>query len=255
VEATLRIVAIVAVALICSCSATAAQARQSVRLTATLRPERLGYGTTLGFGFRVIAPPHHVPSPLVAFDLRYPSNLGIGLSGLGLETCPLSVLEKHGLSSCPADSRMGSGNASVEIAVGPDIVRETASVTLVRAPVKDGRFALIFYADGISPVEAQISLPALLLAASNPFGGTVDIQLPLVPSLPESPDVALVHLQAAIGPGHLIYHERVHGRTVSYRPRGIQLPKSCPRGGFPFAATFAFLDGTRSTARTSVPCP
>jgi hypothetical protein len=251
----LRTTAVLLVALICACSPAMAQARQSVRLTATLTPERLGYETTLGFSFRIIAPRHHVPSPLVAFDLRYPSNLGIGVSGLGLETCQLSALEKRGLNACPADSRMGTGNATVEIAVGPDIVRETVGIAIVRAPVKNGRFALVFYANGRGPVEAQISLPALLLAAANPFGGKVDIRLPLVPSLPESPDVALVHLQATIGPGHLIYYERVHGRTVAYHPRGIQLPKSCPRGGFPFAATFAFLDGARSTAHTSVPCP
>jgi hypothetical protein len=191
----------------------------------------------------------------VAFDLRYPSNLGIGVSGLGLETCRLSALEKLGLSACPPDSRMGSGKATVEIAVGPSIVRETVGIAIVRAPVNNGRFALVFYADGKGPVEAQISLPALLLEAANPFGGRVDIRLPLVPSLPESPDVAVVHLQATIGPGHLIYYERVHGRTVAYHPRGIQLPKSCPKGGFPFAATFAFLDGARRTAHTTVPCP
>jgi hypothetical protein len=237
------------------CAPAPAQARQSVKLTATLTPEHLGHGTTVGFAFRIVSPPGHVPSPPVSVDLRYPNDLGIALSGLGLETCLQSALEVFGLDACPADSRMGNGSAVVEIQVGPTIVRENAGIAVLRAPVKDGRFALIFYADGTTPVQAQIALPAFLLSAADPFGGRVDIHLPLVPGLPESPDVVLTHLQWTLGPADLTYYEQVHGRTVSYVPRGIQLPKSCPHGGFPFAATLTFLDGAHSTAHTSVPCP
>jgi hypothetical protein len=237
------------------CAPSLAQAKQTVKLTATLTPEHLGEGTTVGFNFRVVSPPGHVPSPAVVVDLRYPNDLGIALSGLGIETCRLAALEVFGLAACPADSRMGSGNATMEIQLGPEIVRERADIAVLRAPVKEGRFALIFYANGASPVEAQLALPAFLLTATEPFGGRVDIHVPLVPSLPESPDIALTHLQWTLGPGDLTYYERLHGQTISYVPRGIQLPKSCPRGGFPFAATFAFLDGAHTTARTSVPCP
>ncbi len=256
VQATLRAIAALAVASACACAtAGAAEAKQTVRLHASLSPEHLGHGTTLGFDVVIRAPRGTVPLPVVGIALRYPNDLGIGLSGLGLETCRQADLEAIGVRACPADSLMGDGSASVEIQVGPAVVHETAALAIVRAPVQNGRFALIFYADGTSPVEAQLSLPAFLLEASHPFGGKVDIQLPLVPSLPESPDVALVHLHALIGPAHLTYYENAHGRRIAYRPKGIQLPKSCPRGGFPFAATLAFSDHTRSTAHDIVPCP
>jgi hypothetical protein len=55
--------------------------------------------------------------------------------------------------------------------------------------------------------------------------------------------------------GRLTYYERVHGRNIAYHPAGIGLPRSCPRGGFPFAATFRFLDGRHAGAQTRVPCP
>jgi hypothetical protein len=258
VPATLRAIAFIAALLLCAClpaAAAQAKARQSVRLRATLSPEVLGHDTTLGFDIAIRAPHGRVPSPALGIALRYPNDLGIALSGLGLDTCRQSALEVFGLRACPPNSIMGSGAATVEIPVGPTVVRETTKLTIVRAPVSAGRFALIFFADGSSPVQAQIALPAFLLAANRPFGGKVDIHVPLVPSLPNSPDVALVHLHARIGPEHLTYYERVHGRTIAFRPRGIQLPKSCPAGGFPFAATFAFSDGTRKTARTSTPCP
>lgn len=253
--ATIRAIAALGAMLLCTCLPTAAQARQSVQLRATLSPEILGHDTALGFDLRIRAPHGRAPSPVLGIALRYPNNIGIGLSGLGLDTCVQKSLEARGLSACPPNSIMGSGAAAVEIPVGPTIVRETTKLTVVRAPVSHGRFALIFYADGSSPVQAQLALPAFLLSASSPFGGKVDIHLPLVPSLPEGADVALVHLHATIGPEHLTYYERVNGRTIAFHPRGIRLPKSCPAGGFPFAATFAFSDGTHRTARTSTPCP
>jgi hypothetical protein len=84
--------------------------------------------------------------------------------------------------------------------------------------------------------------------------GRLQLNVPLVPSVPEGPDVSVVRVQATLG-GHLTYYEQVHGRTLAYRPRGIGLPRTCPRGGFKFAAAFAFLDGTYASARTTVSCP
>ncbi|HYM53826.1 MAG TPA: hypothetical protein VES97_00575 [Solirubrobacteraceae bacterium] len=246
---------ILAAGLVCACLPAVAQAGQSVRLHATLTPERLGQGTTVGFSIQILAPRGRVPSPVTSIDLSYPGELGIALSGLGLDTCGLKALEAFGLGACPADSRMGYGRALAEIPIGPAIVHEYARVAIVRAPVQEGHIALIFYVDGTSPVYAQLTLPALLLTASPPFGGRVSIDLPLVPSVPEASDVALVELRGTLGPQHLTYYERVRGRLVPYRPKGIALPGNCPRGGFPFLAAFAFLDGTRATARSAVPCP
>jgi hypothetical protein len=55
--------------------------------------------------------------------------------------------------------------------------------------------------------------------------------------------------------GKLTYYENVRCRRVAYDPAGVGLPSRCPRGGFPFVATFAFLDGGHSSAGTAVPCP
>lgn len=115
--------------------------------------------------------------------------------------------------------------------------------------------ALLFYAEGISPVDARIVFPGALVLAPSPFGGLVHIDVPLIPSLPEAPDVAVVRVQSILGPQHLTYYEHVHGKVVAYNPQGILLPDRCPHGGFPFAATFTFQDGSHASARTVVPCP
>ena len=242
-------------ALLCAALPTTVHAAQTVRLDATLTPERLGHGTTIGFGFQITAPAGRVPPPLTRVEVRYPSDLGIALSGLGLATCTPSTLEAFGPAGCSADSRMGYGTALAEIPIGPEIIHETAHLTLLRAPTQNGRLALLFYAEGTAPVNTQIFLPGLLLPAPAPFGGRIDIKVPLVPSLPEAPAVAVVKLRSTIGPEHLTYYEHLHRRWVGYRPKGILLPDNCPPGGFPFAATLTFLDGTHASAQTTVPCP
>jgi hypothetical protein len=233
----------------------AARATPSVKLSAQLTPERLGMGTTIHFGFVVAGQTGVVPVPIRQIDLLYPANLGIATSGLGLSTCGASALEADGPSGCPSDSVMGYGAALVEVPVGPEILQERTRITTFMAPLQDGLLGLIFYASGESPVSAQMVFPGVVEPAAQPFGGDLDALLPLVPSLPEGPDAALVTLTTTLGPSHITYYEYRKGRSIPYHPRGIRLPRSCPRGGFQFAARFAFNDGSHASAATTVACP
>jgi hypothetical protein len=232
-----------------------AQAQQSVRLQAALTPERLGQGTTISFGFHIEAPARHVPPPLTGVEISYPVEFGLALSELGLSTCSARTLEAAGPEGCPANSLMGYGTALAKIPVGPEILDETAHVTIVRSTEHNGHFALLIYAEGETPVSAQIVFPGMILPAAPPFGGRLDMSVPLVPSLPDGPNVAIVRFRSTLGPLHLRYDERVHGRIVKYEPRGITLPNHCPPGGFAFAAKFRFMDGSHALANTAVPCP
>jgi hypothetical protein len=240
---------------VCVFAQAAGAATQSAQLNATFAPVRLGGETTLEFGFQISAPAGQAPSPLVSMGLSYPNKVGVTISELGLATCELPTLVARGLRACPMNSRMGLGSATVEIPLGSQLIRESAHMDVVRAPEQEGHLAMIFDTEGARPVSAEIALPSVVVEAFEPFGGKVAIALPLVPSLPEAPNVAVVDLHAAIGPEHLIYSELVAGRMHSFRPHGIKLPRHCPRGGFPFSAYFAFLDGTHTTAQTVVPCP
>jgi len=250
-----RRLALTVAACVCCCLPGVATATQTARLDVHLTPERLGAGTTIIFGFQITGGGGQVPSPLTELNLSYPAHLGIGASGLGFNTCRPAKLEAQGPEGCPADSRMGYGSALVEVPFGPQVIHETARIWTFSAPVKDGRLALLFYAVGASPIDAELVFPAVIENAPAPFGGSLDTILPLVPSVPEAPDAAVVRLRSTIGPLNLTYYERVRGRLVAYKPRGIVLPRTCPRGGFPFAASFSFQDGSHTTASDTVPCP
>jgi hypothetical protein len=233
----------------------APEAAPTVRLTAGLSPERLGAGTTVRLGFQIGAPAGQAPSPVTEVEVLYPAELGIGTSSLGLETCSPSQLQAQGLAGCPANSLMGYGSALVEVPFDYGPLFEQARITLLSAPQQNGHPGLLFFVSGEYPVLAELIFPGFLLPAETPFGGILDTKLPLVPSVPGGPDAALIRMDTTIGPSRITYHERIHGRIVSFHPKGILLPKLCPHGGFLFVVHLTFQDGANASASTTVPCP
>jgi hypothetical protein len=229
-------------------STAGARAAERTRIDAAFSPERLGAATAMSVGFEVTATGGGLVAPLTAMDLRYPADLGIATSGLGSAACAPALIEAHGPGLCPANSLMGFGSALVEVPIGPEVVAETARIVLIAGPSPDGYIHVLVAATGRSPVAARIVMPTLLL------GGHLHLTVPLVEGLANGPDVSVTRVHVTLG-GNLTYHRRVHGRSVPYRPKGIDLPGRCPRSGFRFSATFAFLDGSRSSATTAVRCP
>jgi hypothetical protein len=187
--------------------------------------------------------------------MHYPSSLGLAISGLGLSTCSPATLEHLGNRACPPDSRMGQGEALAEIAFGPEIIHETAEVTILRAPEQNGQITMFFYANATTPVSAQIVFPGLLLPGPTATSETIHVEVPLVPSFPEAPDVAVVQLHATFGPHDLTYYEHAHGKLIAYHPKGVLLPNKCPHDGFPFSANLTFHDGSHTETKSTVPCP
>jgi hypothetical protein len=236
-----------------------ALAGQSAKLAVSFAPEHLGEPTTVSFAFRISSSTPRTPVPLTNVGVLLPSEMGIAESGLGLENCRALRLEEEGPKGCPSNSRMGSGFATAQVPIGAEPVVESAQIELFSAPVVDGHLALLVYANAIAPVSAQLIFPAFILPAPAPFGENVDTQVPLVPSLPEGPDVAITSFHASLGSapgqGHFRYYRSVHGKRVSFAPRGLILPPTCPRGGFRFEAQFSFRDQSATTAVSTVPCP
>jgi hypothetical protein len=217
-------------------------------LTAAFRPERLGAPTTVSFGIRIDPPAQSEAAALSELEVGYPLDLGLATSGLGVQACDPTALEAVGTRACPADSKMGQGSALLEVPFGPTLVRERFALGIYAAPSTDGYLHLAILAHGAEPVLARVVLPAVLLP------GRLKVTVPPIASLPGAPFATLISMRATLG-GALTYYERVHRRTIAYRPRGIGLPDRCPRGGWRLAASFVFVDGQRSRAATAIPCP
>jgi hypothetical protein len=232
-----------------------ALATPAVSLHAAFAPEILGHSTTVNFRVQIAPTSELLPPPLTEASIRYPAGLNISLSGLGIETCSAQTLELSGPQGCPPDSLMGEGRAIAEFPVKHQVFRETAQIAIVRGAEQEGRLAMLLYVYNETAVNAELILPSQLFPGVRPFGGRLQIQVPLVTTLPEAPDLAVAELQLVLGPKDLIYYERAHGKQIRYKPAGVRLPGHCPRGGFPFAIQLGFLGGSHASARTAVPCP
>ena len=140
---------------------------------------------------------------------------------------------------------------------GPEILIEQTQTEIFAAPTNSTQpqLKMLFYATGKRPVLARLILPAEMLPAAPPFSGILDTRLPLVPTLPEESSAAVVKLTSILGPPGITYYEYRRHRAIPYQPQGILLPKTCPPGGFRFAATFEFEDLSHASSSATVPCP
>ncbi len=238
------------------CSAAPARATTEISsLNASFTPNRLGASTTIGFSFHLATAEGLAPSPLTDIDLQMPAGMNYTTTTLGLSICQPSVLQLQGPAGCPANSRLGFGSALVEVPFGAGGGQEIPEIQAVAGPSPNGNLVVLFYANGLYPISAQLAFSGEVLPDRGRFGSQLATTVPLVASVPYGPDVSITSVKATIGPKGLTYYRTVHGRRVPFVPRGVQVPERCPRSGFPFAARFAFQDGTSTTARTTVPCP
>ncbi|MHB8241307.1 MAG: hypothetical protein ACYDHN_04890 [Solirubrobacteraceae bacterium] len=249
-----------ALVLLCSCVlALAPDAAHAVSIQASLHasfsPNRLNAPTTIAFGFDLRTSEGSAPPPLTALNLQMPAGLDYTATTLGLAICKPAALLAKGLAGCPANSRLGYGSALVEVPFGTGAGHEIPEIQAVAGPSPRGNLVVLFYANGIAPVYAQLAFSGEVLPDTGRFGSQLAATVPLVTSVPGGPDVSIVSVQTTIGPSHLVYYKRVHGRRVAFRPRGVSVPSRCPVAGFPFLAEFTFQDGSHASASTLVPCP
>ena len=248
---------LVAVALLVCCwlPGVAQAASERATLHASFAPDRLGASTTISFGFHVETTGGVAPPPMTRIALRMPAGLNYTTTTLGLAVCQPAALLEHGLEGCSPNSRLGYGSALVEVPFGVGAGHEIPEVQALVGPSSSGNLVVLFYANGLFPVSAQLAFTGEVLPDSGAFGTQLVTNVPLVSSVPGGPDVSIVSIQSTIGPSHLTYYKHVHGRRVAFHPRGVSVPERCPHGGFPFAAQFAFQDGSNTSAQTTVPCP
>jgi hypothetical protein len=253
---TRRSLATLSVALLCAVAPGAAQAvTERASLHASFSPDRLGTPTTIAFEFHLSTAEGAAPPPLIGMDLRMPAGMNYTTTTLGLAICQPATLLAKGLAGCSPNSRLGYGSALVEVPFGVGNGHEIPEIQAVAGPSPNGNLVVLFYANGREPVYAQLAFSGEVLPDTGPFGSQLAASVPLISSVPGGPDVSVVSVQTTIGPSHLIYYKHVHGRRIPFHPRGVSVPERCPRGGFPFAAEFAFQDGSHVAASTAVPCP
>lgn len=239
----------------CACFAGSASAAQSVKLHVALHPDVPGQPTTVALAVRVGGPGGTSPLAVTGFDLRLPAEMGIASTTLGQANCEPAALIVSGLAGCSGNARIGFGTASAVVPVGSESIHEIASLDAVMGPAVENRVEVLWYVQASQPVFAQLVLPSVVEETGPPYGEELAVSVPLVQAWPEGPDLALETFDSSLGPAGLTYHRRVAGHNIAFHPRGLRIPRTCPSGGYRFAAVLSFQDGTQATSTYNVPCP
>lgn len=253
------LIAVVLAALAVPAGAAAAQPAEGesiiAHMHASFTPDRLGAPTTVGFGFRLRTSGGLAPPALTSMDLHMPRGMNYLHTTLGLATCSEARILAKGARGCPVNSVLGFGSAFVEVPFGKGAGKELPKIEAFMAPPRHEDMVVLFYANGETPVFAQLVFSGEVQPDNGIFGSQLSTEVPIVPSVTDGPDVAIVRVHASLGPSKVLYRRRVKGHIRHFHPRGIEMPSRCPKGGFPFAADFTFQNGETAEASTKVPCP
>ncbi len=207
-------------------------------------PDRLGTSTAFTLAIRLASDQGEVPAPVDRAVLHLPAGLGIDLRGAGV--CSKARLQASGASGCPARSRIGRGHAVLEVHAGSQTIPEPASLSAFRGPTQAGKPTLEIIGQGETPLYERTVIVGVLHPDRPPFGLKLELAIPPIPTLPGEPNASMLEFSLTIGAGR---SPRAHLAGA------IVVPRRCPAGGFPFAADFAFEDGSSASASATAPCP
>lgn len=251
-----RILSVFFLTIIAVCGASSSvTARPVVKLSARFSPDKPGASTTIHLGFTVGMTSGTIPPPATSVSISLPARLGVVPTTLGQVVCEQSALEILGEGGCPPNALMGRGSALVELAFGPNVVRDAANIDIFMGSPIHKRTTMILLATSDTPIFAEMIFHSILLSdPRSPDGAILETLVPPILSVPGAPNASVVSMQSTLGPENITYYHRVHGDKKAFTPEGLTLPTDCPVGGYRFAVRLTFADGTISKARHVVPC-
>ncbi len=235
----------------CCCVALVAAVAQAAETNASIHPsfspDRLGAGTALTLAFVFFGGEEGVPPPLSEMVVHLPAGLTIDLRGAGI--CAKSRLRSKGPLGCPSTSLVGHGHALMSVHAGSLAVPEEATITAFRGPDRGGHSTIEIFGQGETPLDQSAISTGVLEGDTAPYGAKLKVSIPPIPTLMLEPDASVVSESLTVS--------GVVGRGPDARAAAgaIRLPRSCPAGGFPFAASFTFAGQSTTSASATVPCP
>lgn len=216
----------------------------SATIAPFLLPDRLGARGVLTFTVSYAGGEHDVPSPVLRSVMRLPAGLSLDIPAL--RSCSTTRLWADGRTGCPAQSRIGSGHALVEVYAGSQILTEDVALSVFLGPPRNVQPTFEILGQGYTPLDERVVLTGTVLPDTPPYGEELVLSIPPIPTLPFEPDASMATFSLTIGAS-----QRHRARDANT----IVVPLSCPAGGFPFAGEFTYANGSSGSALATAPCP
>lgn len=218
--------------------AAAIETSASVEYAAQLLSQPLGkpwdLGLTVAATFRTAD--GSPPAAMSRIAIQFPQ---AKVNDDAFPACSLKEFLRAGPESCPAKTRLGTGLAMVDARPLLDDVH--ADLTLFNGPRAKGGRTLLLYAK-TREVQAGIPMTGVLRRTGGRYGYSLSIDVPKIHVLDTVRDPSIKSFEIEV---------KAFGRG---RRSFIQAPRSCPRGGLPFATTVSFHDGPPRSSASVIPC-
>jgi hypothetical protein len=215
---------------------------------ATIRPsflpDRLGANTAFTFSLRFSSGAEEVPAPLSRAVVHLPAGLHVDLGRVS--SCSKARLQARGAAGCAQSSLVGRGHALLELHPASQTISEEATLSAFRGPNQHGRPVIEILSQGYTPLDERAVITGVLQPDLAPYGVKLAMSIPLIPTLLGEPNASTTSFSLTIGGP---------GRPRAHAAGAITVPRSCPAGGFPFAADFTFEDGSMANASARARCP
>lgn len=231
-----------ALALLCAAPAAASAEEAGVSLRPSFSPDRLGAATTFTLGFHFSGGAEAVPPPLRTVVVQLPLGLHFQLGGLAV--CQPARLRRGGPSGCPSSSLIGRGHALLQVHAGTEPINEEATIWVERGPEHEGLPSFGIFGQGYTPLDQSAVSTELVHTAGPPYGYRTVTTVPPIPTVMYEPNASFESLSLSFG------NVRHHAG-----PGTFFTPRTCPAGGFPFAAQVTFANGASASTTATVPCP
>ncbi|MGA9876491.1 MAG: hypothetical protein WBQ21_11855 [Solirubrobacteraceae bacterium] len=226
-------------------SATTGGSQGPATIAASFHPDRLGGlgALTITIDLSGAGETLGDPPPLRHSILRLPAGLGIEVPHL--RSCEPERLRLLGARGCPAQSRLGVGQAFIRAPLGSQLLGESISLWVFLGPLHNLQPTFEMLAQGYTPFDERVVLSGTVLPDDPPYGEDLVLEIPAIPTLPLEPAASIASMSLTIGSSR---------RSVGESNTTIEPPR-CPLGGFPFGAEFTYADGSTQDVAAVSPCP
>src|ERR1700727_2142885 len=149
-----RVLVAATVSCVCLMAAAAAWAAETLEVTASFSPEKLGAPTNVHGTATIGSTSGPLPSPPAEITVMGPPGLTVNTKGVGI--CTAAILETHGPEGCPKTSKAGFGGGVGAYEIAHEINEEPFTLNFFRGPNEDGHVVLLTYLNAVSPVSVQL---------------------------------------------------------------------------------------------------
>jgi hypothetical protein len=237
-----------ALAVLCAGVIAPAEAQTLASVKPSLVPERLGGTAALTVAVNFSSNDSGIPAPLRQSILWLPAGLSLDLPTL--RSCSLERLRELGARGCPRAAEIGTGHARLAAQLGSLTVTENATISIFLGPPSNLTPTFELLGQGYTPIDERTVSVGTVRYANPPYGEELETPIAPIPTLALEPDASIVALSLTIGD-----HTTGDHTARRHRANAVMVPSRCPQGGFPFAAQFAYLDGSSSDTKATIPCP